>query len=397
MSEEAASVSTETVTETTSDNPLVNKPHVSPKPYDDAIFESYDEPETEVADSKIIPPVEPAKVEEKKVEEESKDPDSQGTKDTIPVDKLEEFAVKRPINGKEVEFKIKDAITAYTKQEEFNRNMDRRLTHVSQREKAWQSDQDNFKDRITSVMKVAQTGNFVEGIKALAKLAAGDSGLDVATFEKQYFEQLEKVRDVYTKMTPEQQEAYWAKRALEDEREKTKRYVEKEDFEKSKTNLQQHVDSLMKQNSLTPDEFWSNYKFLVEEQVGEGKKYASDKDVTAEEVVGYTTEVRQWEKVYSAGEIAKIDDENILEELKKVVVINPDYSAADLAKILQDAGIGKIADKSTVENLNRKVGSSRFSQASSTKKQNGKIEGLDEEDLDFLYRNQPKTYTRPKR
>lgn len=397
MTDEIATTSTETPIETTSDNPLITKPHVSPKPYDDDVFESYEEdatPEEPAAAAKTEAAPEP---EVEKTEEESKEPDPQGTKESIPVDKIEEFPVKKLINGKEVEFKIKDAITAYTKQEEFNRNMDRRVTHISQREKAWEADQRNFKDRITNVMKVAQTGNFVEGIKALAKLAAGDSGLDIATFEKQYFEQLEKVRDVYTKMTPEQQEAYWAKRALEEEREKTKKFAEKEEFEKSKSQLEQHVNTLMKQHSLTPDEFWRNYKHLIEDQVGEGKKYASEQDITAEEVVSYASEVRQWEKIYTAGEIAKIDDEAILDELKKIAEVNPDYAAEDLAKILQDAGIGKIADKKTVENLNRKAGNQRFVQGSSTKKQNGKVEGLDKEDLDFLYRNQPKTYTRPRR
>lgn len=387
-----------TTVETTADSPLINKPHVSPKPYDDDIFEAYEEsaPSEEVPEVKET--VEEAKEEDSEILKPEDQPEAKEEKEpqTEP-DKIEDVEITRPINGKEVKFKVRQAIEAFAKQEEFNRNMDRRVTHISQREKAWKESQDNFKGHISSVISATKTGNFVESIRALAKLAAGDSDLDVTAFEKQYFEQLDKVSEIYRKMTPEQQEAYFAKRALEEERERNKKFVERDNFEKSKSELQRQVESAMQSNSLTPDEFWGNYKTLIDNQVGEGKRFASQDEVTAEEVVAYSNEIRQWEKVYSAGEIAKIEDEAILEELKRVASVNPDWTAEDLATVLQKSGLGVVADKDVVGNLNRKAGSSRFSQGSSTKKQNGKIEGLEQEDLDFLYRNQPKTYSRPRR
>ena len=175
---------------TTADSPLITRPHVSPKPYDDDVFNSYEEsaPSEETTETKTLTEEVKEETPEEKPEEELKAEEKQPQ--TEP-DKIEDVEITRPINGKEVKFKVRQAIEAYAKQEEFNRNMDKRVTHISQREKAWQADQDNFKGHIQNVIGAAQAGNFVDGIRALAKLAAGDSDLDVAAFEKQYFEQLE--------------------------------------------------------------------------------------------------------------------------------------------------------------------------------------------------------------
>ena len=386
---------TPTATESLTPTPITS----SSKPYDDDMLESYEaeaikedptlaKPEPEV--SKQEKPLEEPK--EETSEEEAK-PEAKATKDDKIIDGVEELPIKRMINGKEVEFKIKDAIQSYVKQEEFNRNMDKRLNDVSRRERAWKREEETFRDRVTEVVNNAQNGDFVSGIRALAKLAAGNSDLDIVKFEKMYFDQLEKVNEVYTKMTPEQREAYFAKRAAAEAQERLKKLESEKTSTEAQSQLQQQIDSLMQQHGLTPEEFWGNYKQIVDSQVGEGKAFKDPNDITADEVLKYSLTVRHWEKVYKAGEALGVTDEAILEEVGKITSTYPDLTVEDVAKVIKNAGL---ASPSAVENLNRKVGKNGqpHSAASSTKNKNGKIEGLDEEDLGFLYRNQPKSYSR---
>lgn len=397
----------ETPVTTTDSNPQVSSPINSAKPYDDDLLDAYAEQhaeETKEANKNEVSKETTPKEEEKSVEEKSEEtkPEESGAKskegDKVE-DGFEDVVIKKPINGKEVEFKVKDAIQAFVKQEEFNRNMDRRITHVSQREKRWEADQQNFKSKIDKVIEVAQGGDFVTGIRALAKLAAGSSGLDVVKFEKQYFEQLDKVREVYTKMTPEQRESYFAKRALAEAKAETEKLQEEKTVNTERSQLEQKVAALQKQHSLPENEFWENYKVLEDSQVGEGKAFKTSQDIQPEDVIKYSLAVRHEIKVLQAGEKVGIKDDAILDEVSRITAINPDLTVDDIVTVIKNAGIAKNAPPDAVENLNRKAQKSNngFTQASSTKKENGKVEGWDKEDLDFLYRKQPKVFTRPTR
>lgn len=395
---EAITVNTVSETPSTTESLTPAPVTSSSKPYDDDMLESY-EAEAIKEDPTLAAKPEPEEskeekpLEEPKEEEAEEKPEAKATKDDKIIDGVEELPIKRMINGKEVEFKIKDAIQSYVKQEEFNRNMDKRLNDVSRRERAWRKEEETFRDRVTEVVNNAQNGDFVSGIRALAKLAAGNSDLDIVKFEKMYFDQLEKVNEVYTKMTPEQREAYFAKRAAAEAQERLKKLENEKTSTEAQSQLQQQIDSLMQQHGLTPEEFWGNYKQIVDSQVGEGKAFKDPNDITADEVLKYSLTVRHWEKVYKAGEALGVTDEAILEEVGKITSTYPDLTVEDVAKVIKNAGL---ASPSAVENLNRKVGKSGqpHSAASSTKSKNGKIEGLDEEDLGFLYRNQPKAYSR---
>lgn len=372
------------------------------KPYDDEMLEAYEseavESEAEQPEVEEAPEVkdgEPKASEEDTEEVEQKAEEPKSTKDDKIVDGVEELPVKRIINGKEVEFKIKDAIQAYTKQEEFNRNMDRRISEVSRREKSWQLDQENFKEKISKVIEASQAGDFVSGIRALAKIAAGKSNLDVVKFERDYFEQLDKVREVYTKMTPEQREAYFAKRAAAEAKAEADRLKGESQTREAQSQLEVYVQQLQQQHGLSQDEFWGNYKTLADSLVGEGKKFNSPNEITADDVIKYSLEVKHWEKVYQAAEALGIEDEAILEETHRITSVDRGLTVDDIREVIKQAGLAKVAEPDVVENLNRKARSSGSSSAaSSTKKQNGKVDGLEDEDLEFLYRNQPKAYQR---
>lgn len=388
---ETTTPSIESTEVSANDNSLVSKPFNTPKPYDDEVMELYTE---DAAESEEAKPEEPSTETEKL----SPEVEAKATKNDQVDDGFEKVVVKREVNGKQVEFTVEEAIKAKVSQEETMRNLDRRATFLKQKEVAWQSEQEDFKRKALNVIEATRRGDFASSIRALAKLAKGNSDLDVTEFERQYFEQLDGVRELYSKMSPEEKKAFFAERALAEAKLENQKYVRKEETERAKSELQIKVTQLMKENDIPENDFWENYKTLVDGHVGEGKKYSSREEVTAEEVVAYSKEVKDWTKVFEASEQTGIEDEAILNELKKISTLNPEYTADDLVKIIDKAGfLAKTADSKTVENLNRKAGKSRLAQeGTATKKQNGKLEGYDKESLDFLYRNQPKAY-RPAR
>jgi len=402
MSDDASTPIVEVTTANSS--PDVSKPFVSSKPYDDDMLQAYEaETKAEVVEpepTQALTEKEEASAEVNEGEPEKQEevaPAKAKEGDTVD-DGFENVPVKKLINGKEVEFKVKDAITAYVKQEEFNRKMDERLSHVARREKSWTDDQVKFKDVIGKLIDTAQKGDFVTAVRGLAKIAAGDSGLDVTEFEKTYFEQLDKVRDVYTKLTPEQREAYFAKREAAEAKDRARKLEEEKTTRVATSQLQEQVQQLQEQHGLSNEEFWGNYKALEEGLVGEGKVFSDASEITADKVVEYSLRVRHEAKVIEAGRKTGVEDEAILDEVSKLTLTNPDLTVDDIAKVIEASGLTLKASPEAVENLNRKAGASRLRsspQANSTKKDEAK--GWDKEDLDFLYRKQPPVYRRPQR
>lgn len=386
----------------------VTSPSTS-KPYDDDILQSYaEESEKEAPKEPTTTAQEPIKEEPSKEEVDQKPEaeapekekeENKATKDDQVIDGIEEVPLTKVINGKQVEFKVKDAVQAYMKQEEFNRNMDRRISQVSQREQRWDADQKALKDRIGQIIEVAQKGDFVTAARALAKIAFNGSGSDVVEFEKKYFDQLDKVREVYTKYTPEQREAYFAKRKLA---EAEKRAAELEE-EKAKTvatsQLQGRVADLQREYGLTEKEFWGHYKTLADSQVGEGKAFKALDEIAPEDVVRFSLAVRHEQNVVEAAKQLGIEDEAILDKISDVTANQSGMTVERIKKVIEASGIAKTASPSVVENLNRKAQKSgvQFNQASSTKKENDKSDGYDKETLEFLYRKQPRIAVRPQR
>lgn len=383
------------------------------KPYDDDLLDAYEKEATDEATSngnnnkqesdKSVKDDTGEVSKDVPQNEDSESEEAKSTKNDKVEDGFEEVALKKFINGKEVEFKVKDAVQAYVKQEEFNRNMDKRITHVSQREQnlgkkeqAWSSEQKNFKDNVLKVLEIANQGDFVGAIRGLAKAAVGNSGLSVVELEKGYFSQLDKVREVYTKLSPAEQEAYWAKRAASDSKERADRLEEEKTVNSENSQLKAHIETLQEQYKIPAEEFWGNFKVLAENLVGPGKKYANPDEIVPEDVVRYSLAVLHETKVLEAAEKVGISDEEVLSELSKITVNHPEYTVDDIVTIIQSSGLATNASPEAVENLNRKAGKSntRFNQASSTKKQNGTPEGYDTESIDFLYRNQPKAVRR---
>lgn len=372
------------------------------KPYDDEVFDSYvdDAPKEESVPAQttpILPTEEKPEVKEEVKAEEKLEGGKERKGDTVD-DGFEDLPIKKIINGKEVQFKVKDAIQAYTQQQEFNRNVDKRLSVVAEREQKWEQSKESFKSTINNLLEnhIAK-GDFIGSVRGLAKIALNGTGSDPVEFEKMYFAQLDKVRDVYTKMTPAEQQAYWADQRAKLAEAKVKDFEQKASVSEAQAELQNHVNSLQQAHGVESKEFWTNYKNLVEKQTGEGKPFKHRDDVKAEDVIRYTLALRHEEKVVKAGEAFGIDDDTILDEVSKVTASHPEFTVEDIVKVFETAGFSKRASQQVVENLNRKVPKgAQFNKASSTKKDNEKVEGYDKEDLDFLYRKQARI-SRPTR
>ena len=378
------------VVETTADSTTVSKPFVTSKPYDDDIMDLYAKEEStppEDATTELLAAVPKASEESK-----SETPKADNTQ-------VEEATLKKAVNGKEVEFKVKDAVDAFVKREEFNRNMDRRVQAVTQKERAFTQGQEGFKNEIVKVIQQLQEGDFVNGIRSIAKLGVVGSQLQPVELERKYFDQLSKIGDIYSKLGPEAQEAWWTKRKLADVEEKANRYEQEKDFGNKTNQLVEKVKALQSQYQVPDEEFGSNFGAMRKLLVGEGKLFKSEHDIQPEDVIKYTMAVRHETKVAEAGMKVGINDDAILNMVSSITRGRPDLTEDDIAKIIEQSGIVKTANPTAVENLNKKAGKfkSQFSQVSSTKEKNGKIEGLDKEDIDYLYRKQPKVFTRPAR
>jgi len=370
----------------------VSKPISNSKPYDDEFLDAYAE-EASKEEGKVLTE---EKKEEPKPEEKKEEVVSVKKEEPKPEIPLEDTSLKRTINGKEVEFKVKDAILAYTKQEEFNRNMDRRITHISKREKAWESSQTELKGKLGEVVDSARKGDFVNAVRGLAKIATTGTNLDAAEFERQYFEHLDSIREVYSKLTPQERDAYFAKRALADAKEEASRLKAEKAHTVQTSQLQEQVSNLQREHGIEDTEFWEHYEQMSKALVGEGKEFKHPNEITPKHVVGKVLEFRQRLKVEEAAESLGLEDSRMKDDILKLVSTSPELSTEDIVAMVKASGILTIASPDAVENLNRKAERSKtqFSRANSTKKENDNEDGYDQETLEELYRHQPKAYQR---
>ena len=342
--------------------------------------------------------------------EEPKIPSIKGKLGEKEVEIPEEAEITQKINGKDVTFKVKDALETFAKREEAFRTIDRRTSIVDRREKQLQGEYDSLKGRADKVIQAALTGDLMSCIRDLARLAAGNSQLNVVEFEKKYLDQIEQFRAPYSQMTPEQREKFFAERKAKVFEDELKRRTEEDTKREALGTLQAQIDSAIETNGLTKDEFWGAFKQLADTEVGPDRLFNSPNEITPENVVDQIAYNNFAKRLFAACEKNGVSDR--FEELFDIYSDNEELSPKDLKTIwnapqdkleiaIKEASLTNSTSRQVVEDLNRRVAKNgnkaQFTQASSTKK-NGKIEGYSsEEDVDFLYRNQPKTYQRIQR
>lgn len=389
---------------------VVQAPISNSKPYDDDMMEAYAEETNEmgetiedIGDIKSEPT--PTTTEEEGGEstdpnsskEEEKPAEEAKAKEGDKVeDNFEKVVIEREINGKVAKFTVEEAIQAKVQQESFNRDMDRRSTAIAKKEKAWNESAERFKGNLAKLVETAQKGDFITAVRGIAKIATNGTGLDPVKFEQDYFSQLDKVHDVYSKMSPEEQKAYWATRRAEVAEGEAKKLKEEREVIQTREQLATQVKTLQEQYKIPEQEFWGTYKQVLDTMVGEGKTFETKEDITAEVVVDYCLGQRFDAKIVEAGKKAGITSRDHLNDIGKAILnFDPNMTTEEISKWIIETGQSKTAPTDKVENLNRKAGSSRFNQGSSTKKENEIPEGYDKETLEDLYRNQPKVIKRP--
>lgn len=392
MTEVTSTNGTAPVTETTASAPEVSKPLVTAKPYDDEIFSKYESEAKEESEStETEEPVKEEAVQQPPKVEEAKSKASDKIEDGF-----EEVVVKKPINGKEVSFKVKDAIQAFVKQQEFNRNMDKRLSDVGRKEHTFNSQVQEFKGKIGQVAQIALKGDFITAMRGVAKLAVAGTNLNPVDYERKFFNQLAEAAPLFLKMTPEQKDSFFSKRDLAEAQARAKALEDEKTAHVEKSHLQERVALAQKEHDIPEQEFWNNYKVIAENLVGKDKYFQDSQEIQVDDVVKYTTAARHENRVVEASKKFGIADKETLDLISETT--KPTMSAEEIAIVIEKSGIAKNANPQSVENLNRKAQKSgtQFNQANSTKK-NGNSTGYDKETLDFLNRHRPKVYNRPVR
>ena len=286
----------------------------------------------------------------------------------------EEAVIPVKVNGKDVNLKVKDAVQAFVRQDEFNRKMDSRVSSVVHREKKLEQELGTIKERAEGVIRLAAQGDFIPGVRALAKMVGLTQHSEVVQLEKAMMENLDSIRKVWTEMTPEQRDAYLANRRAEEANKELQATRESTQRQQSETQLQQKVQTLMQQSGVTEEIFWGHFKTLVENAVGEGQLFAKPDDIRPEDVITYHKQVELVRKVDTA--LKKVNpallEQPIADEVINLVAGHDEFTVEDIEQIVRDA-LG--APSKTVENLNRKVEQAnsrglrtQLKQVSSTKK-----------------------------
>lgn len=271
----------------------------------------------------------------------------------------EEAVIMQKIGNKEVPVKVADAVKAFVGQEEFNRKADRRMNDIGQKERAFENERATLGKKAAKIQAQAEAGNWIPVIKSLAKMAAGNRGVDPVEIEKKCIESLSQIHEVYTKMTPEQRDAYFAKRAAESARAEANQYKTQIDQTASVEQVKQEIAEIQQKFGIGEELFWGRWKTLAETMVGDGKKFATIEDIQPENVIEFHQDIQLMEVVDSALETVNpelVSDSELAFEVWKIAKEHPEFDAKDIETIVRNA-VG--ANSQSVENLNRKVEKAR--------------------------------------
>jgi hypothetical protein len=317
----------------------------------------------------------------------------------------EDAEIPVKVNNKDFSLKVKDAVTAFVKQDEFNRNMHRRISVVDSKEKKLQAEYSSINDKARQVVEMVQSGDFLNSIKSLAKVAGIDSESDQVALEKAFFNQLGELNKVWGEMNPQQREVYFAKREAEELKKRLDVTKQQSERARLEQELVREVDDLCKQHQISMEDFNGYYRTLAEELVGEGKQWANVHEIQPADVINYHRQVGTMKAIHEALAEEKSSEmyDSYSEAMDNIAVMSLEQGLdkqqiKELTKDIVKAIKSKQPNKAA-ENLNRKVAKSGQTQqlnpANSANKKNVKIEGYDDPaDLEWLNRRAPRTSQR---
>lgn len=283
------------------------------------------------------------------------------------------------VNGKPFSFTVKDAIDAKLGQEEFDRNMHRRLSFVDKKEKGVESRINGILEKARSVVEASSGGEFMPALKAIAKMAA-QNGQDPIELEQKFLDNLAKIKSVYLEMTPEQKAKYFAERRAETAEQRAKELEAKVGFDEGMRGVASKIEGLCREWNLQPDQFSGLYQLIGEKLVGEGKRFQTLDDVGPEQVIEIHHELTSQIKVEQAlGRIDKslVADKELAGALYEQALQNPKWTTEDLEYIVKQI----ISTPSeSAKNLNRKLEKAKSVRLNSAVKEGSTAKKSDEDD-----------------
>lgn len=327
----------------------------------DDLLDSYDEPAAEETAkatkeaTKQPPEVDtPGKPVEAKAEEpaqEEAEPEAEPTeppKNVIrakvgdeDLDIPEDATITQEINGKKVQFQIKDAVRALAGQEQFNRAMDSRLSRLNAKEQEHIKQVRVIQERLRDLTERAQDGD----VFGLFQMAADMGKRDPVEFERQMLANMNKIHERFSRMSPEQQEAFFANRKAAFLEKKFKEIEEKTQYEQAVTHLEMTVNERCRAEGVDREIFDGLFHQIVEQFVGKQpfnqKQLTSPDDISVDDVFLYKDKLDMIQKVERAVERAAPDKANPEFILKVLNVVGNDFdlTEADIAELLQSGGI----------------------------------------------------------
>lgn len=249
-----------------------------------------DTPQTEVkADS-------PVKEEEAPSPDDSKEdsPEDQAEQETVKsfkaklgdkdVDIPEEAILSHEINGKKFNFKVADAVDALVGQEKFNRKADQRMTYIVNREKAVETAEQAVDDKAREIIEQSIKGDPMLIFRSLARMAAGKTGLDPIKIEEAYLNHLDEIGGLWTKMSPEQRNAFLLKRRAEEAERKNKVLEEKHTQTTGQVELERQIRAWQSQESISDDQLVAMYETIVEDVQKRGQESGLNEQQIHEEI-----------------------------------------------------------------------------------------------------------------
>lgn len=305
----------------------------------------------------------------------------------------EKAEIQLEVDGKPVKFTVAEAVEAKLGQEKFNRNIEQRLSYAAQREKRADAKIDGILAKAQQAIEAAKTGEPLPAIKALARLAAGNE-VDAVEVERQFLENLQKVDQIYNRMTPEQRAQYFAEQRAKAAEERAKKLESEVGFSEQIKQTHAEIDTICQQVGLSRDAFTALYNdFIIPHLVGPDKPFKTIEEIGPREVANVHIEFSTRDKVQTAltevdPELAK--DAALAEELYRQAIQNLSWQKEDLKYIINQ--IVRTPSKS-VQNLNRKVERAKTQRLNSTLKQGSatkKGEEIDEQLYNDFFRKAEK-------
>lgn len=343
-----------------------------------------------------------AKVEEGKegeVKEEIKSTLRKAKLNDSEIDLDESALIKETIAGKEVEFKVGDAIKAFKEQEEFNRGIDQRLRFADSKEKAvvkkeraLSEEYNALASKAAAIVRLSGQGDIDKLLDGIVKMAVGQSTLDPIELKSVWLDKIRATVNDWGNATPEQMEIWKAQQRAKYAEEEVKQLQTKTQAKESESALLSQVDDACSSLGIKRAEFSDFYKDFVNKYVGkhENSVVETVDEVQVSDIVSYIQNKKHEANVIEAVRSvapSKVSDDNLI-DLIYTTTHGHGLDADGIKEIVMD--VLKQPTKGD-ENLNRKVQKNakagfgtQSSAVSSTKKQN---EEIDEEMWEHFFGN----------